>query len=518
MKHQFSQVPNVDIPRSVFDRSSGLKTTFDAGLLIPVFLDEVLPGDTFNLRTSLFGRLATPLFPIMDNAYLDLHFFYVPNRIIWDNFKRFMGEQPNPTSSTDFVIPRRTGLTVSENSLSDYFGLPLGDNISVSDLPYRAYNLIYNDWYRDQNLQSSAALNVGDNITPISSYPIRRRGKRHDYFTSALPFPQKGDSVEIPLLGDAPITGLSVPLFDTPGGSVTGKETNGDNVTYSDSYNTSTQNGLYVKSSGGSQGSAPEIYADLSATSGATINQLRQAFQIQKLLERDARGGTRYVELIKSHFGISNAGGDARMQRPEFLGGGSVPLNVTPIAQTSETATTPQGSLAAMGTLSGNNIGFSRSFTEHGLVMGIASIRADLTYQQGINRMWNRSTRYDFYWPSLAHIGEQEILNREIYYSDNPGDVEVFGYQERYAEYRYKPSQITGQFRSDAAQSLDAWHLSQDFSSLPNLGSAFIQEDPPFDRCIAVPTEPHFIFDFYFKLKCARPMPLYGIPGFIDHF
>ena len=519
MTHQFSRVPNTNIPRSSFDRSHGLKTTFDGGKLVPVLVDEVLPGDSYNVKMNGFARLATPIHPIMDNMFMDTFFFFVPYRLVWDNFKKFMGEQTNPNDSTDYTIPVRS-TTPSTGTLVDYMGVPIGNSVSVSTLPFRAYWLIYDEWFRDQNLQESAQIVKDDTNGIVQNAQIdwatlANRGKRHDYFTSALPWPQKGDSVEIPLLGNAPISGLGVGTgaSDGPIGNV---NTSMGVESFVGGYNSSTTN--FLMRSGTHVDDQPDVYADLSQASSATINQLRQAFQIQKLLETDARSGTRYVEVIKAHFGIYNAGGDARLQRPEYLGGGSTPINITPIAQTSETGTTAQGSLAAMGTASINGHGFSKSFTEHGIIIGLVSARADLTYQQGLNRMWSRSTKYDFYWPSLANIGEQAILNKEIFVSGSQGDEEVFGYQERFAEYRYKPSQITGLFRSDAANSLDAWHLSQDFATTPQLNSDFIEEDVPLDRVIAVPSEPHFIADFYFNMRCARPMPLYGIPSFGTKF
>lgn len=517
MRHQFSQVPRAEIPRSTFDRSHGYKTTLNAGLLVPIFVDEALPGDTFNVRGTLFGRLNTPIYPIMDNMFLDTFFFAVPLRLLWDNWERFNGAQDNPDDSIDFTIPKMVAPAGGYvgSSLEDYFGLPVGvAGFSHSALWHRAYNLIWNEWYRDQNLQDSLPVNTGDGPDLPSDYTLQRRGKRHDYFTSCLPWPQKGPGVQLPLGTSAPI--ISDESFPTMHSvNNTGK-------------GFWTQTGGVVNWSTGSAGTNVEqhkwentgMMADLSQAASATINSLRQAFQIQKIFERDARGGTRYTELIKAHFGVTSP--DARLQRPEYLGGGTTPVNISPIPQTSASgayADSPQGNLAAMGTALGGGHGFTMSFTEHCIIIGLVSVRADLTYQQGLDRMFSRKTRFDFYWPSLSHIGEQAVLQKEIYATGVPAqDDVVFGYQERYAEYRYKPSKITGLFRSTSPTPLDAWHLSQEFSTAPVLDASFIQEDPPVDRVIAVPTEPHFLLDTFTSLRCARPMPVYGVPGLIDHF
>lgn len=540
-QHSLSAVAASEHRRSAFNRSSNYKTTFDSGQLIPIYVDEILPGDTVHMKTSVFARMATPIYPLMDNLYLDFFWFFVPNRLVWDKWAFFMGEEETPGDAQlapKYSIPEILISSPGPNTLADYFGIPIYAggvaNVQVNALPFRAYNLIWSEWFRDENLQTRPFLTRAGGILPGPaivdadvSYPIRPRGRRKDYIMGALPWPQKGPTVLLPLGTAAPVT------F-----TFTGSPELGNNLTvasqtaYGNIEVETTAPGavgsplMQIDGDGGNWTDATPMFwrnlgftasANLSSATAATINELRQSFQVQRLLERDSRGGTRLTELIRSHFGVVSP--DARLQRPEFLAGATVPISINPVPQTSETtANAPQGNLAAFATAAGRGGSFMQSFTEHGWLMCLASARADLNYQQGLHKMWWRKTRFDHYWPALQSIGEQVILNQEVYYARAASDTQPFGYAERWSEYRYRPNIVTGQFRSDSALPLDSWHLALDFSSLPALNASLIEDRPPISRVVAVPSEPEFLLDAFFHCKHVRPLPVFSVPGMIDHF
>jgi len=541
--NRFSQVPRVALPRSTFDRSHAHKTTFNAGYIMPVYVDEALPGDTINMKAEMFARLLSPLKqPILDNMFLDIHYFAVPYRLVYEFWEEMNGEQANPDDPTDYLIPQivaPASVGVAVGTISDVMGIPVG----VPDLPFsalwhRGYNLIWNTWYRDENLQDSVPVPLDEGPDTYSDYTLLKRAKRDDYFTRALPFPQKGPDVLLPLGGLAPVVGSGGSNFlgyaqpyqdQTPNGgtndpaSLAVIQALGNSAVQAANALGATAEPITIQMISPQASIAAGLNADLSNAAAATLNMLRESVTLQHLYELDARGGTRYTEIVKNIFGVSSP--DERLQRPEYLGGGTAAITLNPVAQTSGTGvtggTTPLGNLAAIGTVIAHGHGFSQSFTEHGYVIGLVNVRADLTYQQGVRKMWTRSTRYDFYFPAFAMLGEQAILNKEIYSDGSAVDNNVFGYQERWAEYRYSPSQVSGLFRSTSAGTLDAWHLAQKFTSVPGLGQTFIEENPPLSRILAVGAAANgaqLIFDSFFDMKVARPMPLYSVPGLIDHF
>jgi hypothetical protein len=560
---RFSTLPKANISRSQFDRSSSLKTSFNVGDVVPFYLDEVLPGDTFKISTSKVVRFQTLLTPMMDNVYLDTYYFFVPNRLVWDHWKEFNGENTQSAwiPEVEYSIPQVTAPSGGWNigTIADYFGIPTGvSGLSVSALPFRAYTMIMNEWFRDQNLVDPLLLDtddttrIGSNDAGIDKVELGGKpfvaGKYHDYFTSCLPAPQKGPDVMIPVTG----AGASLPVvaLNEDASAASGLSTF-YNTVYTGFASTSNPE---VRSYGvANNGTAPSVVsseksfpanlASIPATgvdpkngypimpanlwaintgsqAAATINQLRMAFQIQKLYERDARGGTRYTEILRSHFGVVSP--DARLQRPEYLGGNRIPININQVIQTSGTVegSTPQGATAGQSLTTDRHSDFTKSFTEHGYVIGLLVARYDHTYQQGLDRLWSRKGRFDFYWPVLVNIGEQAVKNKEIYAQGTEVDDEVFGYQEAWAEYRYKPNRVTGEMRSSAPASLDVWHLGDDYSALPRLSAEWIQEDAKtVDRVLAVQSSVsnQLFADLYVKNICTRPMPMYSIPGLIDH-
>ena len=513
---KFTDLPSADMERSTFDMSHSWKGTFDAGIIAPVMLQEILPGDTFNVATTAFMRLATPIKPIMDGITADIHYFFVPNRLVWDNWQFFMGERAAPDDDpTTLAIPTINiplDVTTQGQTPADFFGLPMQASgaVSVNTLPFRGINLIWNEWYRNQNLNFSLVVPTDDGPdTPefLGLNTLLVRHKRADYFTRALPWPQKGDPVYLPLGIEAPVVpndGTNYFINSTDQSPIQLRAGNAPDVGY-DGTATAQTDKFFI-----------DAHADLTTATAATINDIRTAFQIQKLLERDARSGTRYIEIILAHFNVQSP--DFRLQRPEYIGGGSGRITINPVASTANVTDAPQANLAATGT-GVVKARMNHSFTEHGYLFALMSTRSDLTYQNGIERHWARQTRYDYYWPALSHLGEQAIYNKEIFFDPALSDNDdIWGFQERYAEYRYSPGRITGKFRSNDPESLDIWHLAQDFDTRPELASGFNFEGPPVDRVIAVPSEPHFLVDCWHEVQATRPMPVYAVPGLVDHF
>ena len=537
----FSLSPHVDISRSRFDRSASVKTSFNVGDLVPFYLEEVLPGDTFQVKSSKVVRMQTLLTPMMDNIYLDTYYFFVPNRLVWQHWKEFCGENTESAwiPQTEYSIPQLVSPASggwSVGTIADYFGIPTGvPGLSVNALPFRAYALIVNEWFRDQNLQDPLVVPLDDStVTGVNSgtfvTDVAKGGlpyiasKYHDYFTSCLPSPQKGPDVTIPVAAAANLP--VVPLADKVPSSLLGSQkysANDSGVLY---FNASgAQAGIGV--SGSNTSDRPVIDNLWAVQSGnaqaATINQLRLAFQIQKFYEQQARGGSRYTEVVRSFFGVTSP--DSRLQRPEYLGGNRVPINVNQVIQQSgtESTGTPQGTVVGMSQTTDTHSDFLKSFTEHGFIIGLMVARYDHTYQQGLNRMWSRKDKFDYYWPVFANIGEQAVKNKEIFATgsaDGSKDDEVFGYQEAWADYRYKPSQVTGEMRSQYSQSLDVWHLADDYDALPSLSDSWIREDKStVDRVLAVTSQVsnQLFADIYVTNYATRPMPMYSIPGLIDH-
>ncbi len=519
----FAQIPGTSVPRSAFRQEFSHKTTFDVSYLIPFYVDEVLPASTFNFQATVFARMATPTKPFMDSLFLNTYYFFVPNRLLWDNWTKFMGEQTDPGDSISYTIPQITcpsgGWTTS--SLPDYFGVRIGtDNLDINALFTRAYNLIYNEWFRDENIIDSATVDKGDGPDTATNYVLRKKAKPHDYFTSALPWAQKFDAINMPLGGLAPVEGLGKDNQTWASTPVSVHETGASSTTtYANAADLSggTPGNYYWQAEEDTNNSGyPGVFANLASATGVSVNELRENLALQRLQERDARGGTRYPEIIKSHFGVTDPQ-MAVLQRPEYLGGSKQLVDVTPVPQNSESNTTKQGNMAAFATVTDRN-GFTKSFTEHGVILGLMCVSSQPTYQQGIPKMFSRSTREDFYFPELANLGEQAILNKEVYAQGTSADTDVFGYQERWSEYRYYPNKVTDKFRSDATGTLDVWHVAEDFNSLPTLSQTFIEDQTPIDRVLAVTDEKDFYFDSFMRCTKVLPMPTHSIPSIAPRF
>lgn len=542
MDSRFAVNPQITIDRSKFNRDCSVKTSFNVGDLVVFYLDEVLPGDTFQVKTSLVARLQPLVTAPMDNLYLDTYYFFVPNRLVWDHWRELNGENTDSAwiPQTEYQVPQITAPAGGWNigTIADYFGIPTGvENISVSALPFRAYSLICNEWFRDQNLKDPLetpkgdatvqGVNTGNYITDCAKGGLPfKAAKLHDYFTSCLPAPQKGPDVTLSLAGTTPVVALSEmhstdPIkFGFTGSLGAMNKYNLGILSNGNPTNVGTMFAEYTGESTLNQGSSiTSTNLGIDTNKIITINQLRTAFQLQKMYEKDARGGTRYQEMIKAHFGVSSP--DARLQRPEYLGGERIPININQVVQMSGTTTqSPQGTVAGQSVTSDSHGDFIESFTEHGMIIGLCVARYEHTYQQGINRLWSKKSRTDFYLPVLANIGEQPVLNKEIYAQGTAADDEVFGYQEAWADYRYKPSIVTGEMRSNHNKSLDSWHFADDYESQPYLSSSWIDEDKSsVDRCLAVQSSvSNQIFaDFFIQNETTRPMPVYSIPGLIDH-